>query len=147
MRRVAAALVGILGLLVAACGGGGGERLSKAEFTTQANAICGKYEKQLKALDAPTSLEEVPDLVDKALAILNKEVDEISDLNPPEELEDQFDALIEQTNNTKAAADDLADAAKANDEDAVQQALDEGNAASTRADQIAGQLGLDACKG
>jgi hypothetical protein len=146
MRGALAGLVAGFVVLAAACGGGG-ERLSKAEFTRQANAICGKYQKQLDALDTPTSLDEIPDLVNSALAILNKEIDEISDLDPPEQLQDQFDALIEQSNKTKAAADDLSEAAKANDEDAVQQALDEGNAASTRADRIAGQLGLDACKG
>jgi hypothetical protein len=148
MRGTAALLVGVLVLLGAGCGGGGSDaRLSKQDFQSQANAICGKYQKQLNALGAPSSLDEIPDLVDKALAILNKEIDEVGALNPPEELQTQFDALIEESNKTNQAADDLSSAAKAGDQAAVQKALDEGNAASNKADQIAGQLGLGSCTG
>lgn len=149
MRGAVAALVGVFVLVLAACGGGGdsGARLSKAEFQSQANAICDKYQKQLDALKTPTNLDEIPDLVDQALAILNKEVEEIAALNPPEEMQTQFDAMIAASDKTKKAADDLSKAAKASDQAGVQKALDEGNAASNQADQIAGQLGLDSCKG
>jgi hypothetical protein len=148
MRGAVAALVGVLVLLVTACGGGGsGARLSKEEFPSQANAICAKYQKQLKALGSPTSLEEIPDLVDQALAILNQEVDEISALNPPEELQGDFDKMLAASDRTKAAADDLSTAAKSGDQAAVQKALDEGSAASKEADDLAGNLGLDECTG
>lgn len=137
--------MGLLVLLATACGGGGDAHLSKDEFQTQANAICAKYEKQLKAIGPPASIEAIPDVVDQALAILNKEIDEIGALNPPEELQSNFDKLLAATERTKAAADDLATAAKAGDQAAVQQALDDGNAASKEADDLAGDLGLDEC--
>ena len=145
MRVSLAALLGVLVLLAAGCGGGGEESLSKAEFQSQANAICAKYQKQLNALGTPSSLEEIPDLVAQALAILNKEIAEIAALNPPTDMQTDFDAMIEASNNTKDAADDLSAAAKAGDQAAVQKALDEGNAASKKADQIATQLGLSEC--
>jgi hypothetical protein len=148
MRGGVAALVGVLVLLATACGGGGNDaRLSREEFESQANAICDKYQTQLNQLKSPTSLEEIPDFVDHALAILNKEVAEITALNPPADLQTEFDAMIAASNDTKAAADDLSQAARAGDEAAVQKALDEGNAASKKADQIATQLGLDSCQG
>ena len=147
MRGAAAVLAGALVLLATACGGGGSARLSQAEFQSQANAICAKYQKQLNELGTPSSLDEIPDLVDKALVILNKEIDEIAALNPPEELQGDFDKMIAASNKTKAAADDLSSAAKASDQAAVQKALEEGNAASAEADQLAGNLGLDSCKG
>ena len=148
MRGAAAALVGVLVLFATACGGGGdGARLSTEEFQSQANAICAKYQKQLNALGTPSSVEEIPDLVEQALAILNKEVAEIAALNPPTDMQTEFDAMIEASNNTKAAANDLSQAAKDGDQAAVQKALEEGNAASSKADQIATQLGLDSCKG
>jgi hypothetical protein len=148
MRGGVAALVGVVILLATACGGGGSDaRLSREEFESQANAICDKYQTQLKQLKSPTSLEEIPDFVDHALAILNKEVAEITALNPPADLQTEFDALIAASNDTKAAADDLSQAARDGDQAAVQKALDEGNAASQKADQIATQLGLDSCKG
>ena len=147
MRGATAALVGLIVLLAAACGGGSDARLSKAEFQSQANAICGKYQKQLDALGTPESLDEIPDLVDQALVILNKEIDEVAALKPPEELQGDFDKMIAASNKTKAAADDLSAAAKESDQAAVQKALEEGNAASSEADQLAGNLGLDSCKG
>jgi hypothetical protein len=148
MRGSVVALVGVLVLLTAGCGGGVSDaRLTREEFESQANAICAKYQKQLDALGTPASIEEIPDLVDQALAILNKEIDEIAALNPPADMQTEFDALIEASNNTKAAADDLSQAAKDGDQAAVQKALDEGNAASDKADQIATELGLDSCKG
>ncbi|HET6657201.1 MAG TPA: hypothetical protein VFG61_04815 [Gaiellaceae bacterium] len=148
MRGATAALVGVFVLLATACGGGGSSaRLSKAEFQSQANAICDKYQTQLDALGTPSSLDEIPDLVDQALVILNKEVDEVSALKPPEELQGDFDKMIEASNKTKAAADDLSSAAKEGDQAAVQKALEEGNAASAEADQLAGTLGLNSCKG
>ena len=149
MRGALVVLVGVLVLAASGCGGGGGggDRLSKADFQSQANSICAKYQKQLDALKTPTNLDEIPDLVDQALAILNKEVDEISKLNPPEELQSQFDQMLAESDKTKEAADDLSAAAKSGDQAAVQKALQEGNTASSKADQLAGQLGLDSCKG
>ena len=144
MRGGVAALVGVLVLLITACGGGEA-RLSKEEFQSQANAICAKYQQQLNALRSPTSLEEIPDLVEQALAILNKEVDEIRALSPPEELQSDFDKLLAASDRTKTAAADLSSAAKSGDQAAVQKALDEGNAASKEADDLAGNLGLNEC--
>ena len=146
MRGSIAVLVGVL-VLLAGCGGGGDTRLSREEFESQANAICAKYQKQLDGLGTPSSVEEIPDLVEQALAILNKEVAEIAALDPPTDLQTEFDAMIEASSNTKAAANDLSQAARDGDQAAVQKALEEGNAASDKADQIATQLGLDSCKG
>jgi hypothetical protein len=136
--------VGVLVLLAAGCGGGE-EPLSKAEFQSQANAICAKYEKQLNALGTPSSIDEIPDLVQQALVILNKEIDEIAALNPPDELQSDFDKMITASNKTKAAANDLSAAAKSGDQAAVQKALEDGNAASDEADQLATGLGLGEC--
>jgi hypothetical protein len=127
MRGSVAALVGVLALLAAGCGGGGEEPLSKADFQSQANAICAKYEKQLNALGTPSSIDEIPDLVQQALVILNKEIDEIAALNPPDELQSDFDKMIAASNKTKAAANDLSAAAKSGDQAAVQKALEDGN--------------------
>jgi hypothetical protein len=145
MRGSVAALVGVLSLLAAGCGGGGEEPLSKADFQSQANAICATYEKQLNALGTPSSIDEVPDFVQQALVILNKEIDEIAALNPPDELQSDFDKMIAASNKTKAAANDLSAAAKSGDQAAVQKALEEGNAASDEADQLAAGLGLAEC--
>jgi hypothetical protein len=149
MRGALAAAVGLLALLVAGCGGGSGDgaRLSKSDFQSQANAICDKYQEQLDALQKPQTLDEIPALVDQALAIIDKEIEEISQLKPPEELQSDFDAMIEQADKTKKAADDLSAAAKDKDQADVAKAIAAGQTASKEADTLAGELGLDACKG
>jgi hypothetical protein len=145
MRVSVAALAGVLVLLAAGCGSGDGGRLSKDEFQTQANAICAKYQKQIDAIGAPSSLDEIPDLISQILPILNKEIDEISALDPPEELQSDFDKMLAATDRTKAAAADLSEVAKAGNQAAVQKALEEGNAASKEADDLAANLGLQDC--
>ena len=55
--------------------------------------------------------------------------------------------MLAESDKTKQAANDLSAAAKSGDQAAVQTALDAGNAASNKADQIATELGLDSCKG
>jgi hypothetical protein len=147
VRGALAALAGVVVVLASACGGSAGERLSKADFQSQGNTICSKYQKQLNAVQMPSSLAEIPGLVDQALAIIDKEIAEIKALRPPKELQSSFDAMIAASDDTKQAADDLSAAAKANDQQAVQKALDAGKAASDKADQAAGQLGLTTCTG
>ena len=71
--------------------------------------------------------------------------DEIAALNPPDELQSDFDKMIAASNKTKAAANDLSAAAKSGDQAAVQKALEDGNAASDEADQLATGLGLSGC--
>lgn len=149
MRGALAVSVGVLALVVAGCGGsgGGGDRLSKEEFQSQANAICDKYQKQLGALPEPQSIDDLPDAVSQALALIDRQIEEIGNLNPPQELQDDFDAMMEQADKTRDAANDLSQAAKDRDEQGIQDAIDQGQAASKEADKFASNLGLDACKG
>lgn len=147
MRGTPAAVVGVLAFLAAGCGGGSGERLSKGEFQSQANAICAKYQKQLDAVQEPQNLDQIPELVDQALKIIDQEIAEISRLNPPADFQSDVDRMIDQAGKTKKAAADLSDAATAKDQAAVQKALREGTAASDEADKIASGLGLNSCTG
>jgi hypothetical protein len=134
---------GAAALLVAGCGGE--ERLSQAEFQEQGNAICAKYDKQIEELGTPTSVEEVPGYVNKALPIVERQIEDMKELNPPEEDQETFDAMISEGEKTVEAGRDLGEAAEANDQAAIEKALNEGNAASDRADEHATDLGLTDC--
>jgi hypothetical protein len=131
--------------LLAAAGCGGEDRLSRAELQERGNAICAKYEKQIDAIGAPSSVEEIPAYVDKALPIVEREIEEMKELEPPEDDEETFDQMIVEAEKTLEAGRDLGQAAEENDEPGIERALNEGNAASDRADEHAQELGLTEC--
>jgi hypothetical protein len=144
MLRVAVALLaGALALAASACGGE--ETLSKEEFQEQGNAICAKYDKQIEDISTPTSVEEVPAYVNKALPIVERQIEDMKELSPPEEDQETFDAMIEEAEKTVQAGRELGEAAEAKDDAAIEQALNEGNTASDRADEHATELGLTDC--
>lgn len=144
MLRVAVALVaGALALAASACGGE--DALSKEEFQKQGNAICAKYDQQIEDISTPTSVEEVPAYVNKALPIVERQIEDMKELSPPEEDQETFDSMIEEAEKTVQAGRELGEAAEAKDDAAIEQALNEGNTASDRADEHATTLGLTDC--
>jgi hypothetical protein len=145
MRFAGIAVLGALGLLAVGCGGGGGGRLSEAEFREQANAICLEYDRRIEDLGEPGSLEEVPEFVNQAIPIIEEGLAELRELEPPEELEADYDRMLDETERSVGVAERLRDAAAEGDQQAVQDALEEGNAADSESDRIARDLGLDEC--
>jgi predicted nucleic acid-binding Zn-ribbon protein len=147
MRLVlgASAVVAASASLATAGCGGGEDRLSTAEFEERVNGICTKYDKQIDAVRAPSSVEEIPAYVAKVLPIVEREVEEMKAVEPPEDDQETFDAMIGEAEKALEAGRDLSDAAEENDEAAIENALNEGNAASDRADEHARELGLTDC--
>jgi hypothetical protein len=143
VRGALSLAAGAAALLVAGCGGE--ERLSQAEFQEQGNAICAKYDKQIEEIGTPTSVEEVPAYVNKVLPIVERQIEDMKELNPPEEDQETYDKMIAEAEKTVDAGRDLGEAAEANDDAAIEKALNEGNAASDRADEHATELGLTDC--
>jgi hypothetical protein len=131
---------------LAGAGCGGGDRLSKAEFQQRANAICGKYEKRIDALAQPESIDEVSAWVEKVIPLVEAEIDEMNDLNPPEEDQETFDQMIAKAEETRDAGEELGAAAEKNDQAAVQAALTKGQKSGDETDRLAGELELDDCQ-
>ena len=111
-----APLVAILVFVfLTACGGdGGGPRLTKEEFASRADAICGKYNQQVKALDNPSSLKELADVADQTIPILHNAIRDLDKLNPPESEQDTVDQWLDQVEKLEGDLEEIRD--KANDE-------------------------------
>jgi hypothetical protein len=140
----------ILGLSLAAllsgCGGDDdGDRLSAEEFRTQANAICAEYNQKVTDLGEPPSPEEIPGYVDSVIPVVEDGLAELRDLNPPAELEEDYNAMLDEVAKAIPAARALGEAAADQDVTALQEAIEEGQRADEAADQIARRLGLDRC--
>jgi hypothetical protein len=140
-----AAPILLLCLAAAGCGGGGGgggDRLSAAEYREQADAICKQADEDLRALPQPKSAAELNDFVDKVEPIVNGAVDDLDDLNPPEDLEQAHDRWVNQNRDVLNALDDLRNASATT----IRQRATEFANLSDRATKTArDDLGLDEC--
>jgi hypothetical protein len=131
--------------VLAMAGCGGDEQLTEAELREQGNAICARYEKQIDELPVPSSVDQIPAYVGKAAPIVEDEIEALKELDPPDEDQETFDQMIAEAEKTLAAGKSLSDAAEKGDDVAVEEALNEGNVASEKADEHARSLGLTEC--
>jgi hypothetical protein len=130
---------------VALVGCGGEDRLSQAAFQQRANAICKKYNDRIAAIGDPTSPAVVPEYVDKGIPLIEQGLSELRDLNPPEDVEDDYDRMLDATEDGIPAIRKLGEAVAAKDAVAVQEALQEVRRVSTTSNRLATTLGLDTC--
>lgn len=144
MRLALAVTLGLAAAIPVACGGGD-DRLSQAEFQQRANAICERYDAKISALGSPSTPEEIPAFVQKGIPLIEQGLAELRALNPPEDVEDDYNRMLDETEKAIPAARKLSEAAADNDAAAVQEALQEGQQADAASDRIATQLGLTGC--
>jgi hypothetical protein len=145
MARGALILAAALAATAAAgCGGGDGQ-LSQAEFREQGNEICARFDEQIDELPLPAAPEDIPAYVEKAAPLVENEIAELKALDPPDEDQQTLDQMIAEEEKVLAAGRSLSDAAEEEDDIALEQALNEGNVASGRADGHARALGLTEC--
>jgi hypothetical protein len=146
MRLALAIAAAALSLVAAGCGGDGGDQaLTADEFRQQADAICKQYEGKISDLGSPSSLEELPDYVDKVIPIIDEGNGKLADLNPPEELSDDWDRAMELQDQNLKVAHDLQDAIHERDTAKVQELLTKLNATDARSNAIARKIGLEDC--
>jgi hypothetical protein len=146
MRVLGIAAIGAVAVFIAACGGGGGSQaLSAEEFRQQADAICKDYEGQIKDLGSPSSLDELPAFVDKVIPIIEEGNAKLADLEPPDELAEDWGRAMELQNENLDVAHDLQDAIHDQDTARVQQDLTKLNATDQQSNEIARKIGLEDC--
>jgi hypothetical protein len=131
-------------VLLAACSGGSG-RLSREEYSKQADAICTKYNAKLKALARPTSINALPAYVDQALPLARKGDDELRALKPPKDEEQTAKEWLDQNDSVVGSMERLRDAATKGDRTGIQTALNEATSANRTANGLARRLGLTVC--
>ena len=78
------------------------DRLSQAEFEEEGNAICAEGNAQIEELfvelpqDRAPTVEEVEEFFPAFIDNIRGQIDGVADLNPPEEIQDEVDAFIEE---------------------------------------------------
>jgi hypothetical protein len=135
-------------VLAAGCSGGGDDadsRLSQEEYVERADTICRQFEGRLEELGNPRSLADLARISDEALPVAREGVSELKALRPPETLGARVARWLELNETNVRSVEQLRDAARAGDEDRVQEIALEAEANEARADRLAKEIGLTAC--
>jgi hypothetical protein len=144
LKLVAASFV-LAAALAGGCGGGDNGALSESEFREEANAVCEETLREAEAIDAPASPEEIPDYVERLVPLVRQGLERLRALQPPADLQEDYDRMLDVNEKVLASADDLAEAAQESDAAKLQEALAAGDAANRESDRLASKLGLDEC--
>ncbi|MFN2468456.1 MAG: hypothetical protein ABR521_10070 [Gaiellaceae bacterium] len=152
MRRALAflSILGLLALALAAAGcggddGGGGDRLTKAEYAAQANEICADFNAKIEDLGTPENMEQLADFTEKAIPIFEDGISDLRALNPPEELQATVDRWLESADVALERIRRVLEAAQDGDEAAVGRLSQEAEAAEKGSDALARQIGANTC--
>jgi chromosome segregation ATPase len=132
--------------LVAGCGGGGGgTRLTKEEYASKADAICGKYNRQVRDLSNPQNLSELEKVADQTLSILANAITDLKKLKPPASEQAKADQWLSQVENLKEDLTEIRDGAKDQNMKAVQAVLPKAEEHNRRSNALATELGMTVC--
>jgi hypothetical protein len=147
MRRTAIVSLALALILLAGACGSDDERLTKSEFLKQGNAICKKGNKTISAAerevvpsdDAPPEPAAVRALFnDTTIPTVKQELDDLEDLEPPKELQDDVDALLSE-------ARDALDETKQQVNEDTAAFLESDNVPFAAVNEKASALGLTVC--
>jgi len=144
MRR-APLIALVLVFVLPGCGGGSGKPLTKEEYASKADAICGKYNRQTKALASPKTLSDLAKVADKTLPILDHAIKDLTKLHPPASEKALSDQWLTQVRNLKSDLQEIRDKAKTGDLQAVQAVVPKAQDHNSQSNQLATQLGMSVC--
>jgi hypothetical protein len=145
VRRASTLVLALV--LLGGCGGGGssGQRLTREQFASQADAVCTKYKAKTNSLSRPATLSDLAKVSDQVLPLLDDARGELRRLRPPQDEEvtaqawlDAFDLLVDDVKNIR-------DKAKSGDTAGVRAAAAPALQHNRHANDLASQLGMTVC--
>ncbi|HEY8776166.1 MAG TPA: hypothetical protein VIM33_06745 [Gaiellaceae bacterium] len=134
-----------LAFLLPGCGGGSGKPLTKAEYASKADAICGKYNEQITSFANPKNLSDLAKVSDKTLSILDQAIGDLSKLQPPASEKALSDQWLAQVGNLRDDLQEIRDKAKADDIQGVQAVVPKATDHNSKSNALASQLGMSVC--
>jgi hypothetical protein len=133
-------------VLLTACGGsGGGIRLTKEQYASKADAICGRYNQQLKARENPSSLKELAEVADQTIPVLGKLISDIRKLRPPASEQETADEWLDEVEKLEDDLKEIRDKAADDDMQGVQDVVPTATEHNKRSNELATQLGMTVC--
>jgi hypothetical protein len=153
-RSIWILLIAVLALVGAGCGGDDGgssdgdssddaaEPLSEDDFVEQFDETCIDVNNEIEDLGQPSDNDELADLADEAQGIGSDGLDELRDITPPEDLQDDVNDLLDILQAQVDAYGDLAEAAGDDDDEAIADVQSELEDNHNDAQDIGEDLGL-----
>jgi hypothetical protein len=139
------ALVIVLTITFLAGCGGSGKPLTKEEYASRADAVCTKYNGQVKALKEPKNLSELADIADQTLPILDNALNDLKKLKPPAAEQSISAQWLAQIQGLKDDLQEIRDKANAKDVQAVRQVAPRAARHNSRSNELASELGMTVC--
>jgi hypothetical protein len=145
--RRAALVAFALVVLLPGCGGGSGsgKPLTKEEYASKADAICGKYNDQANAFANPQNLSDLAKVADKTLPLLDQAIKDIDKLVPPASEKALSDQWLTQARGLKDDLKEIRDKAKAGDIQGVKAVVPKATEHNSKSNALATQLGMSVC--
>jgi hypothetical protein len=128
---------------VAGCGGD--DRLTREEFVSEAEAICEEFDQRVEDVPDAESADDVERYVDELRPVIEDGLGELRALQPPEELEEQWNELMDKNDEALEVLDDLSQAAASADEARLQEISEEASRQDAETDRMARAIGLENC--
>ena len=122
-----------------------GTPLTKEEYASKADAICGKYNDQIRSFANPKNLSDLAKVADKTLPVLDQSINDISKLEPPASEKALADQWLTQVRNLKNDLQEIRDKAKAGDMEGVQAVVPKATDHNSKSNALASQLGMSVC--
>ena len=141
--RVRAAVALLFLLPLAGCGGG----LSKQELVAEGDAICKRVNEQIAKEPQPKTADDVQALAKKTVELSDPAIDDMEALEPPDELEKDFDAFVASLKKQRDLTDQIGDAAGAGDVPKIQKLGSEAGEAQQEYRRLSGKIGFKECGG
>ncbi len=138
--RAAAAL---LLLVIAACGGG----LSKGELVAKGDAICARVNKQVAKEPDPKTAEDLERLANRTVEISDPAIKDMEALEPPGELESDFDKFVASLKRQRDLTKKIGAAAAEGDTAEVQKIGAQAQKAQDEYRRLTGKIGFKECGG
>jgi len=141
--RAHAAVAVLIVMPLAACGGG----LSKSELVAKGDAICKRVNQAVAKEPDPQTAADLEKLAQKTVKISGPAIDDMEALEPPGDLEKDFDAFVASLKKQRDLTQDIGEAAGKGDSAAIQKAGSEAQKAQAEYNRLSEKIGFKECGG
>ena len=141
--RAHAAVAVLIVMPLAACGGG----LSKSELVAKGDAICKRVNQEVAKEPDPQTAADLEKLANKTVEISDPAIDDMEALEPPGELEKDFDAFVASLKKQRDLTKEIGEAAGKGDTEAIQKAGADAQKAQAEYNRLSEKIGFKECGG
>jgi len=140
-----AALIAFALVLLPGCGGGSGAPLTKEEYASKADAICGSTNTKIQSFGSPQNYADLAKVADKALPLIDQAIKDISKLKAPASEKAISDQWLTQWRNLRSDLQQIRDAAKTGNAQSVKALVPKATEHNSQGNALATQLGMSVC--